>query len=75
MALVVQAADQTRIGVFQEIQVARRPLDVGERHWIDRFQDFMPLPAHDEEPRITNQFLVMLLTDSKKVDHLTVKIV
>jgi len=75
VAFIVQVADQSGVAIFQEKQMSSSALDVGERPWIGRLEQLMPLPAHEHEAQIANQFLVMLLADAEKVHHLAVEIV
>jgi len=74
-ALVVQVADKSRIAVLQEIQVARRALDVGEHRGIRSLERIMPLAAHEHEAEIAKQLLVVLLADAEEVHHLAVEVV
>ena len=75
VTFIVQAADQSRIAVFQQIQVARCALDVGERFRIGRLEKLMPFPTHEHKAEIAEQFFVMLLAYPEEIHHLAVEIV
>src|ERR1017187_7413778 len=72
---VVRMADESRIAVLQEIQLADRALNVGELRRIGVQKQFKPLPAHDYETQAANQFLVMLLAYAEEIYHLTVEVI
>src|SRR5258708_31929046 len=53
--------------VPQEIQIARGPLDVGERGRPATFEEIKPRAAHDHLLGISEELLVMLLADRIEV--------
>src|ERR1019366_6812254 len=72
---IIGIADESRVAVLKEIQLPGRALDVGELRRIGVQKHLKPLPTHHDEPKVADQFLVMLLAYAEEIHHLPVEIV
>jgi len=61
--------------ILLQIEESCGPLDVGQRFGLGRSREIEPLAANQAEPKTSKQLLVVPLTDTEKIDHLSVQIV
>jgi len=75
MPVVGGMTHEARKGIFEKVEIPRRPLHVGQGRWIGCLQQFEPAAAHEKEFAIPDEFLVVRLADAEEVHNLAVEII
>src|ERR1019366_5410816 len=73
--MIVGMSHEARKGILENIEVPSRTLNVRERRGIGSLQKIEGPAAHEREPKIPDEFLVMQLAHAEQVHELAVQVV